>query len=229
MLLLVGTAGAVAQQPGPVVAQGQGASGSAWISGDNAVRPLGLPAIGKWMLAADGTPAHWLGEVYQGKRLREPINVIIVDEGAASAEDAKKRLIATAGEAGYAVRLGHSSGYQGYVGDQLYGQIPSGWDDAFSNEPFAFSNNHGRIFGPHKTVNSYVFVGAFSREEVVPFRWPGHRYTSFNQARDDFARRLSQVSQFKPGGFVNLENALTADGEVTTGDHDGMAVLIRAQ
>jgi hypothetical protein len=74
------------------------------------------------MLAADGTPAHWLGEVYQGKRLREPINVVIVMRGAASAEDAKKRLIATAGEAGYAVRMGHSSGYQGYVGDQLYGR-----------------------------------------------------------------------------------------------------------
>jgi len=228
ILLLVGTATAAAQRTDPAP-EGQGVSESSWISGDSVVRRPGLPTLGKWMLAADGTPAHWLGEVYQGKRLREPINLVIVDEGATSAEDAKKRLIATAWEAGYAVRMGHSSGYQGYVGDQLYAQIPSGWDDAFSDEPFAFSNNHGRIFGPHQAAGAYVFVGAFSREEVVPFRWPGHRYASFNQARDDFARRLDQSSQFKLDGTVRLENALTADGEVTTGDHDGMATLMRAQ
>jgi hypothetical protein len=180
------------------------------------------------MLGQDGTAAHWLGEVYQGKRLREPINVVIVDEGATSAEDARKRLITAAAAAGYTIRMGHSSRYQGYVGDQLYAQIPSGWDDAFSDEPFALSNNHGRIFGPHQSGGTYVFVGAFSREEVVPFRWPGHRYASFIQARDDFARRLDQSSQFKLGGTVNLENAI-ADDEVTTGDHDGMTVLIRAQ
>ena len=43
--------------------------------------PERLPAIGKWMLTAKGVPSDWLGEVYRGKNLREPINVIIIDEG----------------------------------------------------------------------------------------------------------------------------------------------------
>jgi hypothetical protein len=103
-----------------------------------------------------------------------------------------------------------------------------GWDDAFSNEPFEVSNNHGRIFGPHRTASGYVFVGAFSREEVVPFRWPAHRYASFNQARDDFARGLDQNSPYKLIGFVDLENAIRDDQKATTGDHDGRAVLVRA-
>ena len=28
------------------------------------------------MLDHSGSPAHWLGEIYQGKKLREPINVV---------------------------------------------------------------------------------------------------------------------------------------------------------
>ena len=33
----------------------------------------GLPELGKWMLDRSGSPAHWLGEIYDGKKLREPI------------------------------------------------------------------------------------------------------------------------------------------------------------
>jgi hypothetical protein len=179
------------------------------------------------MLGSDGTAAHWLGEVYQGKRLREPINVIIIDESTDSSDSAKLRLIRAATSAGYPIRMGHSSGYQGHVGGQLYPQIPSGWDDAFSDEPFEFSNNHGRVFGPHKSDGGYVMIGAFSREQVVPFRWPGHRYSSFNRARDDFARRLAQASEYKLVGYVSLENSIVGDANVTTGDHDGRAVLLQ--
>jgi hypothetical protein len=41
--------------------------------------PEGLPPIGKWMLTAQSVPSDWLGEIYHGKNLREPITVIIVD------------------------------------------------------------------------------------------------------------------------------------------------------
>lgn len=44
---------------------------------DEVVQPTLLPEIGKWMLNPDFTPADWLGEIYQGKTLREPINIII--------------------------------------------------------------------------------------------------------------------------------------------------------
>lgn len=190
--------------------------------------PEGLPSIGKWMLTAQGEPSDWLGEIYRGKNLREPVNVIIVDEGAASAEEAKARLIAAAAKAGYAVRFGHSTGYKGFIGGQLYGQLPSGRDDAFSNDPFEVSNNHGRIFGPHAFDGAYLFTGAFSREEVDPFRDPPHRYGSFNRARDDFTQNLDRDTAYKVSGFVALGNALIGDPRTTTGDHDGIAVVVRA-
>jgi hypothetical protein len=190
--------------------------------------PEGLPSIGKWMLTAKGVPSDWLGEIYEGKNLREPINVIIVDQGASSEDDAKARLLAAAARAGYPIRFGHSTGYQGSIGGRLYAQLPQGRDDAFSNDIFEVSNNHGRIFGPHQLEQGYLFAGAFSREEVDPFRDPGHRYGSFNRARDDFTQRMDHSTDFKVIRFVDLNNALIGDPKLTTGDHDGIAVVLRA-
>lgn len=191
-------------------------------------KPQGLPAIGKWMLTAQGVPSDWLGEVYEGKILREPVNVIIIDEAAANREDAITRLLEAAAQAGYPVRLGHSTGYQAVIGSDLYAQLPKGWDDAFSNEVFELSNNHGRIFGPHQLGQAYLFTGAFSRERVDPFRWPGHRYSSFNQARDSFSERLDRSTTYKASGLAVLDNDLADDPRLTTGDHDGRAVILRA-
>jgi len=190
--------------------------------------PPGLTSIGKWMLTAQDVPSDWLGEVYEGKILREPINVIIVDDGATSRAEAVARLIAASARAGYPVRLGHSTGYQAVIGGQLYAQLPKGWDDAFSNEGFELSNNPGRIFGPHVSGQTYLFTGAFSRERVDPFRWPGHRYASFNQARDDFAGRMERNTAYRMSGTVSLDNALADNPRLTTGDHDGRAVVLHA-
>ncbi|WP_404290199.1 hypothetical protein ACD578_01365 [Microvirga sp. RSM25] len=189
--------------------------------------PEGLPAIGRWMLTAQSVPSDWLGEIYEGRNLREPINVIIVDEGASSVDDAKARLLAAAARAGYPIRFGHSTGYQGFIGGQLYAQLPQGRDDAFSNDIFEVSNNHGRIFGPHQFGQGYLFAGAFSREEIDPIRDPPHSYGSFNRARDDFTQRLNRSTDFKVSRFVDLGNALIGDPKLTTGDHDGIAVVVR--
>ena len=213
------------RSPGP---QDRSASSSLWTSGPNVVQHSALPAIGKWMLGPDGTAAHWLGEIYECKRLREPINVILVVEGADDADDATRRVLEASAAAGYPIRFRHSTGYRGYIGGRLYTQLPHGRDDAFSDGPFEFSNNHGRIFGPHAVGDAFVFVAAFSREDVDPFRRPGHRYASFNAARDDFTQRLIQATPFRVTGFVGLDNALVNDPAVTTGDHDGLAVLVRA-
>jgi hypothetical protein len=180
------------------------------------------------MLGPDGKAAHWLGELYRGKGLREPINIVIIDEAARDAAHATSRVLAASKAAGYPVRMGHSTGYRASIGEQIYLQLPRGHDDAFSNEPFEFSNNHGRMFGPHEVGGAYVFVAAFSRENVDPFRSPGHRYDSFNRARDDFTQSLDLATPFKVTGFVNLDNAIVSDPTVTTGDHDGIAVLVRA-
>ncbi|RDI54872.1 hypothetical protein [Microvirga subterranea] len=220
-LLALGAPGALAQAAGLTAS-------SQWTTGDGVATPAGLPSIGKWMLTQQGEPSDWLGEVYEGKTLREPINVIIVDEAAASVEDAKARLVSAAAQAGYPIRFGHSTGYQGVIGGSLYAQLPKGWDDAFSNDVFEVDNNHGRIFGPHATGSAYIFIAAFSREDVDPFRDPGHRFASFNRARDDFTQRLDRATDHKVSGFVPLDNALVDDPRFTTGDHDGVAVLVRA-
>lgn len=190
--------------------------------------PEGLPAIGKWMIDRDGTIAHWLGEVWDGKRLREPVNVILVDPVATSVDEARRRLLAAAITAGYPIRFGHSVGYRALIGGDLYHQLPGGRDDAFSNGIFELTNNHGRMFGPHQAGDVYITTGAFSREAVRPFRWPEHGYASFKQARDDFAHRLDGATGFKLTGVAVLDNALIDDPGVSTGDHDGRAVVLRA-
>jgi hypothetical protein len=203
---------------------------------EDMARPSRLPAVSKWMLDPSGTPAHWLGEVYRGKRLREPINVIIVDPNAASADDAVQRLLVACEKAGYPVRRGHSSGYFGFVSGAFYPQIPALPDHAFSNEPFEADNNHGRVFGPVRlpgaseagAVNGYLFLAAFSREAVDPFTKVKHRFGSFNRARDDFTQRMDAYTAYKITGFPSLDNALIGDPTTTTGDHDGVAVLLTA-
>ena len=217
LLALAASLGALhAQQSTPAV-----------IADAEVAAPSGLPAIGKWMVGPDGAIAHWLGQTYEGKHLHEPINVILVDAGATSADHARERFLAATAAAGYPVRFGHSAGYRGFIGGDRYTQLPQGRDDAFSNRLFEESNNHGRVFGPHRFGEAYVFIGAFSREQVDLLRWPGHKYASFNQARDDFARDLDSRTVFKSAGTVPLDNAMNTD-QVTTGDHDGRAVVLRA-
>ena len=217
----------VTAEPKPLDQSGPAAADR--LSAGDMVQPEGLPVIGKWMIDPDGTPAHWLGEIYEGKKLREPINVIIIDQAARSVDEAKRRLIEASSIAGYPSRFGHSGGYLGYIGGYLYPQLPQERDHAFSNAPFEFSNNHGRVFGPLKQEGSYIFIGAFSREKVDVLTWPEHQYVSFNTARDDFAQRLDQRTTYKLSGFVNMGNAIVGDPHVTTGDHDGIAVLIKAE
>ena len=192
-------------------------------------KPSELPTIGKWSISADGTPAHWLGESYHNKSLREPVNVILVDNLATSAEDAKSRVVAAAKLAGYPIREGHSAGYQAMIGGDRYGQLPSGNDHAFSNAPFELNNNHGRIFGPHRIGRSWVFTAAFSRENVAPMGTPKHRYRSFNQARDDFTQKMDQFTAFKIVRFVELDNAILGNAAATTGDHDGIGVMLKVR
>lgn len=194
---------------------------------DDVVRPPGLPEIGKWMIDPDGSVAHWLGATYRGRHIREPINVILVDRGAASATDASERLTAAVTAAGYPSRRGHSGGYRGHIGGSLYDQLPAEPDHAFSNRLYVFDNNHGRVFGPAQFDEGYLFIAAFSRERVAPFATVRHQYESFDRARDDLSQRLDAHSDYELVGFIDLDNAILGDAEFTTGDHDGRAVLLR--
>lgn len=192
------------------------------------VTPRGFPSIGKWMLAADMLPAHWLGERYYGKQLREPVNVIVIDGLATSAEDAIQRLITSCKKAGYDKRRGHTGGYRASLGDRLFGQLPGEKDHAFSDAPFELNNNHGRFFGPLLWNGKYYFIGAFSREKVEPLSRIKHQYLSFNQARDHFADAMDKSTSFRMTGFVDLHNTVVDHADITTGDHDGVAVVLSA-
>jgi hypothetical protein len=180
------------------------------------------------MIAPDMTYADWMGIAYEGKELREPINAVIVDPLAESADDAVLRFLRACGKAGFANRTGHSDGYFGWLGDQLYSQIPRERHHALSDEPFEFHNNHGRFFGPHFSDGRYYFIGALSREKVGASITPEHIFISFNQARDRFADALVKKAEYKLTAFLELENALLGKPGVGTGDHDGMAVVLTA-
>jgi hypothetical protein len=188
--------------------------------------PRGLPEMGKWMFDAQYQPAHWLGELYRGKRLREPINVIIVDTAAQSVAEARSRLLQNFAAVGYLVREGHSTGYRGYIDGTVYEQLPNGKEQAFSNEPSEMHNNHGRMFGPHPYRGGWLFIGAFSRERMDLLEKVKHCYVSFNQARDDLSQRLDMKTDYKIKAFLDLDNALIGDPAFTAGDHDGIAVLL---
>jgi len=178
------------------------------------------------MLDAQCEPAHWLGESYRGRHLREPINIVIIDTAAQSATEARNRLVQNFAAAGYLVRERHSTGYHGYIDGVVYDQIPDGKEQAFSNEPSEMHNNHGRMFGPHPYRGAWLFIGAFSRERADVLDRVKHRYVSFNQARDDLSQRLDMKTDYRINAFLDLDNTLIGDPMFTAGDHDGIAVLL---
>lgn len=189
---------------------------------------LGLPPIGEWMLDRNLQPAKWFGEKLDGKELWEPINLVIIDAVATSAAEATERVIAAAAQAGYRERIGHSTGYSGLIGDQIFGQIGRKVGHAFSDGWFFVDNNHGRIFGPLAVDDAFLFIAAFSREHFTLFPKISHDYVSFAVARDDLAARMDEKTPFKRVAKVNLNNVWIDDPERTTGDHDGYAWVLKA-
>lgn len=212
-IIILGVSNSVAQKPD-----------QAYLSND--IPSIPSLAIGKWMIAPDQHPARWLDEKYFGKTLREPINIIIVDERTSDLSEARNNLYADCKSAGFEARTGHSGGYAAFIAGKLFSQFPSEKNHAFSSAPFEFNNNHGRIFGPHFASGKTIFTAAFSREEIDPLDKVKHGYNSFNRARDSFAREMDQRTCYKIKKFINLENVFIADPDITTGDHDGIAVLL---
>jgi len=225
----------------PAIARGQAAGESARPEGAPPAEDLymphpsdiviveGWPSVGKWMIDRGMQPASWLGARVGGKPVREPINVVLVDARATSAPEATARLVEACRAAGFKSREGHSGGYRGYLGGVLFHQLPETEGHAFSDEPFEMRNNHGRVFGPLALKEGWMFIAAFSRERFEPLARPEHMYVSFNEAREAFARRLEAATDYAVAARVSLGNALGGDAEFTTGDHDGVAVVLRAQ
>jgi hypothetical protein len=196
---------------------------------EESAAPDGLPAVGLWMLAPSGSPADWLGCPLRGKRLIEPINVIIVDSISSSPEEAERRLLQSCEKSAFPRRQGHSSGYRALIGFRLFGQFPGAGKETYSDALFVFANDHGRIFGPLEWNGAYVFVASFSRESVDVAARVKHRFESFDRARDSFAQRMAERGDYAIEGFAPLGNAILGSDEVTTGDHDGVAVVLCAK
>ncbi|RPI15740.1 MAG: hypothetical protein EHM58_13435 [Ignavibacteriae bacterium] len=187
---------------------------------DNEEIISGLPEIGRWMFDSNLVLASWLGKKLDNKSIREPINIIIVDSISGSEDEAKKNLMRAFTDAGLKNRWGHTSGYKGLIDSVFCSQFPGKNFYAFSDKPFEFDNNHGRIFGPYFKNGFYYFTGALSRESGYY-----HNYISFIQARDEIAASLDERTNYKFTKKVWLDNAINNDS-ATTGDHDGYAILI---
>lgn len=190
--------------------------------------PEGLQ-IGRWLLTGREVPANWLGQKFQGKMMREPINVILVDEVAATPDAAVQYLLESCEAIGYLSRPGHSSDYRGQIGNVIYPQLPQEENHAFSNAMYILPNNHGRIFGPHFFAGYYYFSGALSREAINLFAEVRHVYASFEMAKQDFAARMQANGRYFVVGAIAMENVFLPSESMTTGDHDGTAVLLRRQ
>jgi hypothetical protein len=187
-----------------------------------------LPELGEWMIAPDGRIASWLGYRYLGKELREPINVIVYDSFAKTEDEAYARLVAAAAVEEFEMRPGHSTGYAAHIGGMAFEQLPPGKGKAISDGPFELANNHGRIFGPFRWKEGWLFTAAFSREHTDVASKVMHHFRSFNQARDAFAWALDREGTYKVAGFVPLNNAVIGFPDIGTGDHDGLAVFLAA-
>ena len=176
--------------------------------------PEGLQ-IGRWHLTGREVPANWLGQKFQGKMMREPINVILVDEVAATPDAAVQYLLESCEAIGYLSRPGHSSDYRGQIGNVIYSQLPRQQNHAFSNAMYILPNNHGRIFGPHFFAGYYYFSGALSREAINLFAEVRHVYASFEMAKQDFAARMQASGRYFVVGAIAMENVFLPSESMT--------------
>ncbi len=183
--------------------------------------------IGTWMLKPNGQISDYGGQLDGGKKLLEPVNVVLVDPTSRTAWMATWKLSATMRKAGFPAQAIHSGGFRGLIDNKTYRQQPTGLL-GFSDDFFLLTNDHGRMFGPApvKTSSGYVWTGAFSTEEWGTYNGrPAHLYVSSNAARDALATALVVSGQATDGGRIALGNTYNTDS-TTTGDHDGDAVVL---
>jgi hypothetical protein len=185
-------------------------------------------SIGPWLLHENGTYANWLGIKVFGKKIKEPINVVIIDQYSKSEEQAISKIIKQTKIAGYEEEYGHSAGYCSDINGIRYKQIPNNRRMAFSNKDFFQTNNHGRIIGPANINGTFVFVGAFSTERPSIFKGFKHLFVSFNKARDDFCAKMDKFSIYTNEGILSIGN-IANDSDTTTADHDGNAIVLIAK
>lgn len=183
--------------------------------------------VGKWLLGPHGQISDWGSQPYQGRRLLEPVNVIILDPRSRSVAQSTERINAAMRRAGFPAQPLHTTGFSAVVGGDVLGQQPAGGARAFSNAFFLLPNDHARAFGPASTPGGgYLWSAAVSREQLGIYNQQlAHNYVSFDTARDVLASRFA-ASGATSIGRVPLDNAYQSATE-TTGDNDGYAAVLR--
>lgn len=184
--------------------------------------------IGKWMLKRTGKLADWPSPAYPFKTLYQPINVVIVDSTSTTPAESAQKVNAALAAAGFPAQQVHSTGYHGVINGVVYGQQPAGSEQAFADAHWLLVNDHGRLFGPSPdaAATAFVWTASFSREQPgLSNLTPTHIYVSFTKARDALRDGLIGAGATDLG-LVDLGNKLSGR-TITTGDHDGHAVVMR--
>lgn len=185
--------------------------------------------IGKWMLEPNGQISDYGGQLYDGRTLLEPINVIIVDPTSKTKWAATRKLNAAMLWSGFPPRPIHTNGFRGRIDDVTYGQLPRGFLQGFSDNSFLVTNDHGRVFGPDpvETNTGFVWSASFGTEDFGTYdSRPAHLYVSSETARTALASSLVRSGRATVVGMVPLGNSYNTD-TITTGDHDGYAVVLQ--
>jgi hypothetical protein len=184
--------------------------------------------IGKWLLQPNGQISDFGGAPLDGKTLLEPVNVIIIDPTSTTSAEATAKLNADLSQAGFPAQVVHTTGFQGTIDGETFGQQPTGFLEAFSDNSFLLPDDHARAFGPapNQDGTGYVFTVAASREQLgLDGLLPTHTYVSYDQARDALAEQLI-LNGATLVGVIPLSNAYDSATE-TTGDNDGYAIVIQ--
>lgn len=177
---------------------------------------------GLWVLRGR-TRADVDGLRVQGRALREPVNVVLIDLFAKTPQDALLRATAALDAVGLKPSDRYTHGYQAYLNGTFQPEVPAG--QAFARGVGSAREERLRLFGPWKSGDGYVFLAGIAAQNVTR---QGRTFSDFMVTREATADALNSRTVFKKKGYVDLLSKVDTPRE-TTADHDGCAVILVAR
>lgn len=202
--------------------------------------------VGVWMFKPDTLDldaiADWLWplrrELWENQRvrIREPINVVWIDHASKNRADAQAHVEMYLTAAGFFQELAtnevrkHGPGYFGFVNDFFIAQSGENVSVAWVDAEWPAENVHGRIFPVANvgTTEDPVFytLGAFSREGEA-LRIDFHRFLSFDGPQRQVLGWKTIGETVHGWKYDALDAGWGNILELTTADHQGVAILVR--
>ena len=177
---------------------------------------------GLWVLRGR-TRADVDGLKVEGRSLREPVNVVLIDLFAKTPQDALLRATAALDAVGLKPSDRYTHGYQAYLSGTFQPEVPAG--QVFARGIGSAREERLRLFGPWKSGDGYVFLAGIAAQNVTG---QGRTFSDFMVTREATADALSSRTAFKKKGYVDLLSKVDTARE-TTADHDGCAVVLVAR